>query len=98
MDGTATLWTGPGPEGQIELSVEDQGVNIPYEELDKVSCLYYTPRPELNGIGLALLCRIVRMHGGAVRIRAPEAQGAMVTIPPPQLAAKEIALATLAPS
>ena len=49
----------------------------------------YTAHLELNGIGLALLYRIARMHGGAVRIRAAAVQGTTVTIPLPQLAAPD---------
>ncbi len=82
--GTITLRAGPGPEGQIELCVEDQGVGIPEEDLDKVFRLYYTTKPEGNGIGLALVYRALQMHGGIVRLRSTVDQGTTVTLTLPQ--------------
>jgi len=87
--GLVTLRAGPGPEGQLDLCVEDQGVGIPVEDLDKVFRLYYTTKPEGNGIGLALVYRIVQMHGGTVHIRSAVGQGTTVTIRLPQLPAIE---------
>ncbi len=91
--GTVTLRAGPGPEGQVELSVEDQGVGIPEEDLEKVFRLYYTTKPDGNGIGLALVYRAAQMHGGRVRIASTVGRGTTVTIalPQPAAAAREAA-------
>jgi PAS domain S-box-containing protein len=85
--GTVTLRAAPGLEGQLELAVEDQGVGIPEEDQDKVFRLYYTTRPDGNGIGLALVYRAVQMHGGTVCIRSTVGRGTTVTITLPHLAA-----------
>lgn len=84
--GTVTLRAGPESEGTIQLSVEDQGVGIPAEDLDKVFRLYYTTRPEGNGIGLPLVYRAVQMHGGTVRIKSTLGRGTTLLISLPQLA------------
>ncbi len=83
--GAVTLRAGPGPEGQVELAVEDQGQGIPEEDLDKVFRLYYTTRPDGNGIGLALVYRAAQMHGGTVHIASTVGRGTTVTITLPQL-------------
>ena len=85
--GTVTLRAGPGPAEQIELCVEDQGTGIPEEDLDKVFRLYYTTKPEGNGIGLSLVYRAVQMHGGGVRLRSAVGKGTTVTITLPRLQA-----------
>jgi signal transduction histidine kinase len=84
--GTVILRAAPAPGGLIELSVEDQGVGIPEEDLTKVFRLYYTTKPDGNGIGLALVYRTVQMHGGMVRIRSALGQGTTVAISLPPLA------------
>ena len=83
--GTAWLRAGPATEGQVELAVEDRGVGIPEEELDKIFRLYYTTKADGNGIGLALVYRAVQMHGGRVSVRSTVGQGTTVTIRLPQL-------------
>jgi PAS domain S-box-containing protein len=85
--GAVTLRAAPGLEGQLELAVEDQGVGIPEEDQDKVFRLYYTTRPDGNGIGLALVYRAVQMHGGTVCLRSAVGRGTTVTITLPHLAA-----------
>ncbi len=84
--GVVILGARPGPEGQIELSVEDQGVGIPEEALDKVFRLYYTTKPEGSGIGLTLVYRIAQMHGGSVRIQSTVGKGTSVILTLPRLA------------
>jgi signal transduction histidine kinase len=85
--GAVTLRADPRPEGQIELSVRDQGTGIPPEDLDKVFRLYYTTKPDGNGIGLPLVYRAVQMHGGTVHVESAVGRGTTVIIDLPQLAA-----------
>lgn len=83
--GVVSLTAAPGAEGEIALAVEDHGVGIPEEDLEKVFRLYYTTKPEGNGIGLALVYRIVQLHGGTVRLRSTVGRGTTVTVALPAL-------------
>jgi signal transduction histidine kinase/HAMP domain-containing protein len=78
--GTVTLSTEQTPQGSIRAHVIDQGVGIPAEDLDKIFRLYYTTKPDGNGIGLSLVYRIVQMHGGTIEVESKVGQGTKMTI------------------
>jgi len=78
--GTVTLSTERTPQGSICAHVIDQGVGIPAEDLDKIFRLYYTTKPDGNGIGLSLVYRIVQMHGGTIEVDSKVGLGTRVTI------------------
>lgn len=87
--GAVTLRAAPTPEGAVEVRVEDQGVGIPEEDLDRVFRLYYTTRPDGSGIGLALVYRTIQMHGGTIRLESAVGRGTTVIITLPHLAGPE---------
>lgn len=78
--GTVTLSTERTPEGTSRAHVTDQGVGIPAEELDKIFRLYYTTKPDGNGIGLSLVYRIVQMHGGSIDVGSEVGRGTTMTV------------------
>jgi signal transduction histidine kinase len=58
-------------DGEIEVSVSDQGIGIPTEELEKVFDKFYRgsqkrQRPGGTGLGLAICKSIVLAHGGRI--------------------------------
>lgn len=78
--GTVTLVTDQLVGGIIRAHVIDQGVGIPDEHLDKIFRLYYTTKPDGNGIGLSLVYRIIQMHGGNIEVHSKIGQGTTMTI------------------
>jgi signal transduction histidine kinase len=78
--GTVTLATDQGAEGIIRAHVIDHGIGIPTEDLDKLFRLYYTTKPDGNGIGLSLVYRIVQMHGGSVEVNSKVGHGTTMTV------------------
>lgn len=78
--GTVTLATDQTVEGVIRAHITDQGIGIPHEDLDKIFRLYYTTKPEGNGIGLSLVYRIVQMHGGRIEVDSTVGQGTTMTV------------------
>ncbi|MDE2179847.1 MAG: HAMP domain-containing protein [candidate division NC10 bacterium] len=78
--GTVTLATDRAVEGVIRAHVIDQGTGIPAEDLDKIFRLYYTTKPDGNGIGLSLVYRIVQMHGGRIEVDSKVGQGTKMTV------------------
>jgi PAS domain S-box-containing protein len=78
--GTATVRTELDEGGSVAVSITDEGVGIPAADLDKVFKLYYTTRPDGNGIGLALVYRIVQMHDGLIELTSQVGRGTTVTV------------------
>jgi signal transduction histidine kinase len=78
--GTVTLSTERTLQGTTRAHVIDQGVGIPAEELNKIFRLYYTTKPDGNGIGLSLVYRIVQMHGGSIDVGSEVGRGTTMTV------------------
>ncbi|MBM0104999.1 response regulator [Steroidobacter sp. S1-65] len=58
---------------EVVISVQDTGIGIPPEDLDRVFEMFSQTRPAMHrsdgglGIGLSLVRSLVQMHGGSVR-------------------------------
>ena len=63
-----------------ELEVEDEGVGISVERLDRIFDPFYTTRSGGTGLGLANVDRIVRAHNGEVMVRSTEGVGTCFTL------------------
>jgi signal transduction histidine kinase len=55
--------------GVAVLEVEDEGVGVPEENLEKIFDPFFTTRPDGTGLGLSVAYRIVTQHGGQIRAR-----------------------------
>ncbi|MDP2875329.1 MAG: ATP-binding protein [Holophaga sp.] len=72
-------------QGEIQVSVVDQGQGIPKEELSKVFTEYgrISVRPTANesstGLGLAISKRIVEAHGGRIWVESEPGKGSTFT-------------------
>lgn len=72
--------------GFVEISVEDRGVGIPPEAIDRIFEKYYRVsepsgvRARGLGIGLALVKSLVEAHGGGVRVASSPGQGSRFTV------------------
>ncbi|WP_454871219.1 sensor histidine kinase [Pseudocnuella soli] len=68
----------------IEITIKDNGVGIPDEELSKIFDPYFRASNTYTfagfGIGLPLSASIVRMHKGEIKILSSVGQGTEVTI------------------
>ncbi|MCB1009550.1 MAG: GHKL domain-containing protein [Acidobacteria bacterium] len=71
----------------VELSVADNGVGIPSEELEKVFDLFYSTRKGGTGLGLAIVERIATAHGGTVSLESEPGRGTTFRIELPVAAA-----------
>lgn len=59
----------------VEVAFEDTGPGIPREELPRLFEAHYTTRREGMGLGLMIVQRIVRDHGGHIEVRSEPGQG-----------------------
>jgi signal transduction histidine kinase len=62
----------------------DSGVGIRQEDLSRLFQPYHTTKPGGHGLGLMLVQRIMRDHGGQVGIESKAGVGTVVTLTFPQ--------------
>ena len=68
-----TIRTSAGRD-HIEVAVDDRGIGVPAEELDRVFDRFYTTKADGMGMGLAISRSIVDSHGGRMSV-APNPGG-----------------------
>jgi two-component system sensor histidine kinase HydH len=71
------------PDPRLHLWVEDNGVGIPSEHMEKIFDPFFTTRAEGTGLGLAIVRKIVENHCGEIRVESPskgKARGSRFTI------------------
>ena len=64
----------------VVLSVKDTGVGIPADKLTRIFDAYYTTKASGGGLGMLILLRILRAHGGTVDIQSTPNIGTTVTL------------------
>lgn len=73
-------------DGHIEISVTDQGIGIPDEDLERIFERFYRVDPARSrqtggtGLGLAIVKHVTSKHGGEVRVWSKEGSGSTFTI------------------
>ncbi len=77
-------------EGQVEISVVDQGIGIPNQEIDRIFERFYRVDPARHrstggtGLGLSIVKHVAATHGGDIRVWSAEGQGSTFTLTLPQ--------------
>ena len=66
----------------VAMSVKDNGVGIPKENLDKVLEPFFSTKPmgKGTGLGLSLCFGIIESHGGRIDIKSQLNEGTEVTV------------------
>jgi PAS domain S-box-containing protein len=72
--GTLTLQTGEGADG-VWVGVGDTGGGIPQDQVNRIFEPFYTTKKKGSGLGLMIVQRIVRAHGGRIELESQEARG-----------------------
>ncbi len=73
-DGTLTLQTGENAEGAW-VSVSDTGTGIPQDQVNRIFEPFYTTKKKGSGLGLMIVQRIVRAHGGRIELESQLGHG-----------------------
>lgn len=67
-------------EAHVFVAFSDTGGGIPAEQISRIFEPYFTTKPSGSGLGLMIVRRIVRAHGGEVAIHSTEGKGVTVTL------------------
>ena len=78
--GTLRITTAPAPDNRVAVRVEDTGVGIRPEDLNRIFDLYFTTKDHGTGIGLSMVYRIVQMHDGEVEVQSTPGRGTTFTL------------------
>ncbi|MEW6368541.1 MAG: PAS domain S-box protein [Acidobacteriota bacterium] len=71
----------PLPAGRyIMVSIQDRGIGIPEEYLEKVFDPYFTTKQKGSGLGLTTAYSIVRRHDGYIRVQSRVGAGTTVYV------------------
>jgi len=77
-------------DGNVEISVIDQGIGIPPEETQRIFERFYRVDPARHrstggtGLGLSIVKHIAATHGGDIRVWSVEGHGSTFTLTLPQ--------------
>ncbi len=112
LGGNAIKFTAPGgavritadaDEGGLVLTVEDTGIGIPEDQLDRIFERFYQVDQSLvrrfggTGLGLALCKSIVEVHGGSIAVQSTIGEGSTFTARLPRQAKSPAAQAASTP-
>jgi signal transduction histidine kinase len=64
----------------IAIEIEDHGRGIGADDLPRIFEPFFTTRPDGTGLGLAIVHKVVRAHGGDIKVRSTIGGGSTFTI------------------
>ncbi len=83
-DGELTIAVGVD-DHNVSVRISDTGPGVTPEKMGKVFEPYFTTKKAGSGLGLLIVRRIVREHGGEVEFESEQGKGATVTIYLPRI-------------
>lgn len=80
-EGTLTVATRAG-DGNVEIAFADTGCGIPDDVLPKIFDPFFTTKApgEGTGLGLSIVHKIVKSHGGSIKVRTTPNRGSEFTV------------------
>ncbi len=71
LEGEVLIESFTGDDGQLKISVADNGAGIPMQVQDKIFEPFFTTKQRGTGLGLAIVARRVRELSGRLRVVSP---------------------------
>lgn len=73
--GRLTITCAAEADRRVRVRVEDTGVGIPPENLERIFELYFTTKEKGTGMGLALVFRTIQIHDGTIDVESTPGVG-----------------------
>lgn len=67
-------------KNNIIINIEDNGIGMSKETLEKVYDIFYTTKPNGTGLGLAFCKEVIELHQGKINITSEENKGTKIVI------------------
>lgn len=89
-DGSNVVVSARPADQMVEITVTDQGIGIPADELDRIFERFYRVDPARHrstggtGLGLSIVKHVAASHGGEVRVWSSPGQGSSFTLTLPR--------------
>jgi len=64
----------------VSIVVSDNGCGIRPEDLERVFTPFFTTKPKGSGLGMAITLKIVKEHGGLLKIDSEPGKGTSVAV------------------
>lgn len=64
----------------VRITIQDTGVGIPQEDVDRIFDPYFTTKLEGNGLGLAICYSIIKKHDGYISVQSSLGKGTLFTL------------------
>jgi signal transduction histidine kinase len=71
-----TAYLKSGEEGEIMISVSDTGKGLSRQEMKNIFKPFFTTKERGVGLGLAICQKIIKEHGGSIRVQSAPGRGA----------------------
>ncbi|HEY4177546.1 MAG TPA: ATP-binding protein [Kofleriaceae bacterium] len=69
-----------GVDGHVSIEIEDKGRGIGADDLARIFEPFFTTRPDGTGLGLSIVQKVVRAHGGDIKVRSTPGVGSTFTV------------------
>ena len=78
INGRSALPLQPGE--YVEISIRDEGIGIPKENLHRIFDPFFTTKPKGTGLGLSSTFSIIKKHGGHITVDSSIGKGSIFNI------------------
>ena len=65
---------------RLEIGIKDKGVGIPEDRLYRIFEPYFTTKGKGSGLGLMITYRIIKAHGGEIKMKSRVGRGTEITV------------------
>jgi len=74
-NGQLTVESRLAEDGQVLISVRDNGIGLPAGAIDRIFDAFFTTKPQGTGLGLAITRSVIESHGGRIWATSNSGQG-----------------------
>jgi len=78
--GAEVILRATAADDHVAIEIEDHGRGIDTDDLPKIFDPFFTTRPDGTGLGLAICHKVVRAHGGDIKVRSVPGAGSTFTV------------------
>ncbi len=78
------------PGKYVKISIKDEGIGIPPENIQKIFDPFFTTKPKGSGLGLAISYSIIKNHGGYIDVQSKVGEGTTFSIYIPAITGKAV--------